>query len=443
MRIDARSAARICSGSVVSADGRDGEVSADGIWFDTRTLAPGQAFVAIRADRDGHDHLRAARDAGAPFALVERGRSHTGLVCVEVDDTLVALAALGSHCRDRLAASCANRVVGITGSAGKTSTKQLIAAVLAAGFPGAVAAPASLNNDIGVPVTLACAPESTPAITLEMGMRGFGEITRLCSIARPVVGVVTNVGDAHSARVGGRDGVARAKSELVRALPAGGTAILNADDQRVSAMAAVTSASVLTYGSATSADVRFVVASRDREGRATAVFSADGRSATGEVPFVGDHMVANAAAAVATGLACGMDLDTCVQALAGADGVDGRGSWRTSGAVRILDDSYNANSGSMTAALAVLAGSGSGKLFAVLGAMAELDEPERAHRSIAEGAAELGVTVLPLETDLYGMPAMTLDAVVAEIRATGGCSVLVKGSRAARTERVVEALLSR
>ena len=443
MRIDAHSAARIVSGTVVGADGADDAVAADGIWFDSRTLSPGQAFVAIRADRDGHDHLGAARDAGAPFALVERGRALPGLVCIEVDDTLVALAALGSHCRDRLAATCAHRVVGITGSAGKTSTKQLVAAVLSAGFPGAVAASASLNNDIGVPVTLACAPESTPAIVLEMGMRGFGEIARLCSIARPVIGMVTNVGDAHSARVGGREGVARAKSELVQALPAGGTAVLNADDPRVSAMAASTSAAVLTYGSAGSADVRFDVASRDREGRATAVFTAHGRSAAGLVPFVGDHMVANAAAAVAAGLACGMDLEACVDALAGARGVDGRGSWRSAGAVRILDDSYNANSASMTAALAVLAGSGTGKLFAVLGAMAEIDEPERAHRSIADGAAELGVALLALETDLYGVPAMTLDEVVAEIASAGECSVLVKGSRASRTERVVEALLAR
>jgi len=154
-------------------------------------------------------------------------------------------------------------------------------------------------------------------------------------------------------------------------------------------------------------------------------------------------MVANAAAAVAAGLACGMDLEACVDALAGARGADGRGSWHSAGAVRILDDSYNANSASMTAALAALAGSGTGKLFAVLGAMAEIDEPERAHGSIADGAAELGVALLALETDLYGVPAMSLDEVVAEIASAGECSVLVKGSRASRTERVVEALLAR
>ena len=208
-------------------------------------------------------------------------------------------------------------------------------------------------------------------------------------------------------------------------------------------MVGVTSASVLTYGSGGSADVRFAIASRDREGRATAMFTVDGRSATGQVPFVGDHMVANAAAATAVGLACGMDLEACVGALADARGVDGRGSWRSAGAIRILDDSYNANSGSMTAALAVLAGSGTGKLFAVLGAMAELDDPERAHRRIADGAAELGITLLALETDLYGSPPSTLDEVVAEVVSAGECSVLVKGSRAARTERVVEALLAR
>lgn len=438
MRIDAASAARIVSGTLVGDD-----AVADGIWFDTRTLNPGRAFVAIVGDRDGHDHLDDARVAGAPFAIVGRGRSVPGLTCVEVDDTLAALAALGSHCRDRLDVACDGRVVGITGSAGKTSTKQLVAAVLGAGFPGAVAAEASLNNDIGVPVTLACAPSSTPAVVLEMGMRGFGEISRLCAVARPVIGVVTNVGDAHSARVGGRDGVARAKSELVRAVPPSGTAVLNADDPRVSAMSQLTDAHVLTYGSSPSAGVRWSIVSRDREGRVTARFDHDTASSTGFVPLVGDHMVANAAAAVAVGLACGMPLVECVGALASAEGIDGRGTWHANGVVRVLDDSYNANSTSVTAALAVLAGAGSGALFAVLGEMAEIDEPERAHRSVAEGAAEMGVTVLPLETGLYGPAAMSVEEVLGVVRGAGPCSVLVKGSRSTRTERVVAALLGR
>ena len=333
--------------------------------------------------------------------------------------------------------------MGITGSAGKTSTKQLIGAVLAAGFPGAVASAASLNNDIGVPVTLACAPEGTPAIVLEMGMRGFGEIQRLCALARPEIGVVTNVGDAHSARVGGRDGVARAKSELVQALPESGTAILNADDPRVVAMSALTGARIITFGTGPSADVRWGIMSRDRDGRATARFDRDGESATGVVPLIGDHMVANAAAAVSVGLACGMQLEDCVSALSAAEGIDGRGSWHSVGAIRILDDSYNANSTSVTAALSVLAGAGTGVLYAVLGEMAELDEPLRAHQVIADGAAELGVTVLPLETAMYGPAAMSVEEVVAVVRNAGPCSVLVKGSRSARTERVVQALLGR
>lgn len=436
MRIDAASAARIVSGTLVGHD-----AVADGIWFDSRVLAPGQAFVAIRAERDGHDHLADARSAGAPFALVERGRSLPGLACVEVDDTLAALAALGSHCRDRLDDSCRGRVVGITGSAGKTSTKQLIAAVLGHGFAGTVAASASLNNDIGVPVTLACAPSLTPAIVLEMGMRGFGEIARLCAIARPVIGVVTNVGDAHSARVGGRDGVERAKSELVRALPTEGTAVLNADDPRVARMASLTDGGVVTYGSAHSSDVRWDIVARDHEGRATARFHHDGGSSSGLVPLVGDHMVANAAAAVAVGIACGMTLDDCVGALAATGTIEGRGTWRTNGQVRVLDDSYNANSTSVTAALAALVGAGTGTLFAVLGEMAEIDDAHQAHRVIADGAAELGVRLLPFETTLYGPAAMSLEHIVDVVRGAGPCSVLVKGSRSTRTERVVEALL--
>lgn len=274
-------------------------------------------------------------------------------------------------------------------------------------------------------------------------MRGFGEIARLCTLARPEIGVVTNVGDAHSARVGGRDGVARAKSELVHALPASGTAVLNADDPRVVAMAWLTEARILTFGSGPGADVRWSIESRDREGRATARFDHDGATAAGLVPLVGDHMVANAAAAVAVGRACGMALPDCVAALAAARGIAGRGTWLTAGTVRILDDSYNANSTSVTAALSVLAGAGTGVLYAVLGEMAELDDPERAHRAIAEGAAELGIGLLALETPMYGVPSMSVEEIATIIRGAGACSVLVKGSRATRTERVVEALLGR
>ncbi|MEY2966198.1 MAG: putative UDP-N-acetylmuramoyl-tripeptide:D-alanyl-D-alanine ligase, partial [Actinomycetota bacterium] len=277
--------------------------------FDSRHLLSGQAFVAVRSDSgDGHDHLAAAASAGAPWALVERGLSHPALPCVEVDDTLVALGQIASHCRERLDASCGTRIVGITGSAGKTTTKDLVHAVLARGYPGAEASANSLNNDIGLPVTLANADEKCPALVVEMGMRGFGEIARLCRLARPSIAVVTIVGDAHSERVGGIEGVARAKSEIVEGLAPGGTAILNADDARVIAMASLHSGRTVSYGASASADVRFAVESRDSFGRARVSFAHGGALSATQVPFPGDHMASNAAAAVAVGLACGMAL---------------------------------------------------------------------------------------------------------------------------------------
>ena len=189
-----------------------------------------------------------------------------------------------------------------------------------------------------------------------MGMRGFGEIERLCEIGRPVIGVLTNVGDAHAERVGGIDGVARAKGELIESLPEHGIAILNADDERVRAMSARTWAKVMTYGSAVGADIRWSPVETLNDGRVTTLFEYDGDSAMGTPSLPGEHMSANAAAAVAVGVATGMTLSQCVEAIGTELHETGRLIWREglSGS-KILDDSYNANSTSMIAALHVLA----------------------------------------------------------------------------------------
>jgi len=394
MRITA-SAVAGCTGGRVAG----GDAEADGLSFDTRTLVPGEAFVALVADRDGHDHLGAAIAAGAPFAIVERGRAVEGLVCVEVDDTLDALA-VGRMCRDRIEGV---PVVGITGSAGKTSTKDFVLSVLRAGLGTVHGAHKSFNNDVGVPVTLASVPDGARAVVVEMGMRGHGEIARLCSVARPTVGIVTIVGDAHSDRVGGIEGVARAKAELPSSLPADGTAVLNGDDERVAAMAGATRAGVVTYGTSMHNDVRVVTVSVDDEGRHTVDISHDGRT-VGNVELAGQRM-----------------------------------QWRTSpSGARILDDTYNANSASMEAALRTLAAVDAGERVAVLGAMAEVEDPASAHRAVAATADALGIAVLPLETDLYGTPAMSVDDVAARLAGAGKSTVvLVKGSRSSRTERVV------
>lgn len=436
MRITASEVARLSGGRLVGAD-----TTAAGVSFDTRSLRAGDAFVAIVDNRDGNDFLGDAVRAGASFALVSRGRSIAGITCVEVDDTTVALGEWGLHARRRMSAQVGDRVVGITGSAGKTSTKNLVHAVLSQSFAHTHAAAHSLNNDIGVPVTLINAPDDVDAIVIEMGMRGFHEIDRLCRVAEPVIGIITNIGDAHGERVGGADGIARAKGELVEALPSHGTAILNGDDARCVAIGDRASCRVLTYGSA-AADLRWTAQSTDRYGRVTVIFGYGDQTAVATPALPGVHMAANAAAAVLAGISCGLDLHTAASGIGKETEEFGRMVWmqRADGR-RVLDDSYNANTASMLAALEVLAASEPGRKIAVLGKMSEVTDAAVAHTTVANRARELGIEVLALETSAYGTDAMLLDDVVNAVTGGDWDALLVKGSRAAACERVVQRLL--
>jgi UDP-N-acetylmuramoyl-tripeptide--D-alanyl-D-alanine ligase len=240
MRFGARDAALAVGGRLVGPD-----VAIDGVSFDSRSLQPGQLFVPLVAERDGHDFIPTALERGAAAYLTSRPPTDGAIAgsAIEVADTLQALMALAA---DRVRRSPAT-VIGVTGSVGKTSTKDLAWAALAASRR-TWANERSFNNDQGLPTTVLNAPDDTEVLVLEMGMRGFGEISRLCGIAPPSIGVVTRVAEAHSDRVGGIDGVARAKAELVEALPAAGIAVLNADDHRVRAMAARCAGSVLLFG---------------------------------------------------------------------------------------------------------------------------------------------------------------------------------------------------
>ena len=437
MRIKASHVALITSGTLVGND-----VEALGLSFDSRAIKPGVAFVAIVAERDGNDFVDAAASKGAAFAIVSRGRSSDALPCIEVDDTTAALAVLGRALQDQLRAQSLQHVVGITGSAGKTTTKNFVRAVLQAGFSSVYASEASLNNDIGVPVTIADAPDDVEALVIEMGMRGFHEIDRLCGIAAPNIGIVTNVGDAHGDRVGGPDGIAVAKGELIASLPADGVAVLNADDVRVKAMASLTTARVITFGSGENADVRYEITETDEDGRCTAVFTFDNHTATGTPMLPGEHMVMNAAAALAAGLACGMSLATAAKGIGREELETGRMCWLEAvNGLRILDDSYNANEHSMLAALQVIADLQVRTRFAVLGAMAEVADSEQAHRRVADFAASHKITVIGLETDLYGTPALSVEEALKELAFHHPHVVLVKGSRSAKTERIVHELI--
>lgn len=408
------------------------DVVIDGASFDSRSSAPGELFVPLVADRDGHEFIEAARQRGIAAYLTSRPSG--GGSAIVVDDTAVALMELAAWARSRLEIP----VIGVTGSVGKTSTKDLIAAAL--GASRSVAANVrSFNNEQGLPVTILAAPDGVEALVVEMGMRGFGEITRLCEVARPTVGVVTSVAASHTERVGGIDGVAIAKRELVEALPASGTAILNADDERVVAMAGRSSATVVTYG--LGGDVRLSEIVLDDLARPS--FRVDTPWGRGEVRLAtsGAHMASNAVAAIAVAGVVEGRIDAAVEAL-GTAVVSGMRMevGRTAAGAVIVNDAYNANPDSMRAALRALSGIRADRRIAVLGEMAELDDPPAGHQRVIHDAVGLGIEVIAVGTDLYGI--RPVDDPVSALGELGqGDAVLVKASRVAGLERVALALL--
>ncbi len=309
MRFSARSAAEACGGRLVGED-----IVLDGASFDSRTLRPGELFVPIVAAHDGHDFIAAALAAGAP-AYLTAGPIVGVATAIVVSDTADALTDLGRWARDRLASGVGRRVVGITGSVGKTSVKDLAAAAVGGRWRMA-ANPRSYNNEQGLPVTLLDAADDSEALVLEMGMRGPGEIDRLCEIGRPSIGVVTVVAPAHTERVGGLDGVARAKAELIDALPADGMAILNADDPRVLAMAGRTSARRLTFGGPVSGADVAVADLSPRATRPVPSFTVGTPWGSVDVGLTvpGAHMAINAVAALAVALVCDVPLEAAADA---------------------------------------------------------------------------------------------------------------------------------
>ena len=435
VRFRASDAAAATGGRLVGDD-----VELAGASFDSRTLNPGQLFVPIVADRDGHEFISAAAGAGAAATLTAQGSAAavaSGLSAIEVIDTSQALMDLARWAAGRLDAV----VVGITGSVGKTTTKDFAAAAIRSGR-AVTANHRSNNNEQGLPVTVLNAADDTEVLVLEMGMRGFGEIRRLCTVAPPTLGVVTSIAAAHTARLGGIDGVARAKAELIEALPEHGVAILNADDSRVRSMATRTSAGSITYGESADADVRIDDVDLDDLARPSfRVRTPWGRTDVA-LRVSGRHMVGNAAAAIAAAGALGVDLASAAEAVGAADLSASRMALHTlpSGAV-VIDDAYNANPASMAAALDALLAMPATRLVAIVGLMAELENPSEAHTAVATRAAEHGIELIAVGTDLYGVT--PTDDPVAAVGALGrDTAVLVKGSRVAALDRVAAALLA-
>ncbi len=421
--------------------------------YDSRKVGPGGLFLAVPGEHvDGHDFAHAAIDQGAVAVLCTRS---IAVPRIEVADPIEALTALATVVARRLDAT----VIGITGSSGKTSTKDLLASVLA-GFGPTVAAVGSANNELGHPYTVLRADASTRFLVLELGARGVGHIRHLTEIAAPHVGVVLNVGSAHLGEFGSREAIAQAKGELVEALPAEGVAVLNADDELVSAMAERTTAHVVEFGMAAHADVRATEVQLDELGRPGFTLHAAGASAPVQLRLVGVHHVSNALAAATVALSVGMPIALVAEAL---DEATATSRWRMEMSERpdgvvVINDAYNANPESMRAALdalAAVAAARDARMVAVLGHMAELGPDERAaHEEIGRHAAQLGVARLvavgeeartiadtaALEGSWRGEASTVpdveaaIDLVRNELRP--GDVVLVKASRAASLERV-------
>lgn len=433
----------------------------DGVATDTREVARGGLFVALRGERfDAHDFLEDAARAGAGAALVDRPQSPeriaalaaAGMALVEVDDVRRAFGRLGRwH-----AARCGARRVAVTGSNGKTTTKELLRAALSAAGP-TVASRKSFNNDVGLPLTLLSIEPATRFAVLEIGTNHPGEIAALADLARPEVGIITNCSHSHIEFLGDLDGVVREKGALLEALPPHGVAVLNADDPAEPTLRARTRARVVTFGIRRPADFRAVDIRFDFR---RLVFKLRGQRTY--VPLGGCHNVGNALAALAAADALGVPLADAIAALWRVEAPPMRLAPLRLDGVTLLDDTYNANPGSVEAALRTLAAmpaAAVGRRFVVLGDMLELgpQSPElhrkcgelmgllpdawllaagaQAH-AVAAGAAARG---LPAERILTCADGAGAAALVVPLLQRGDF-VLVKGSRGMQMEQVVRAI---
>ena len=410
------------------------DVMVDGATIDTRTASAGRLYVPIVAERDGHEFIPVALERGATAYLT--AREPVGATAIVVADTAVALMQLGLLAREHMN----GRVIGITGSVGKTTTKDLLRQCLASTF-GVAASERSFNNELGLPLTLLNAPDDVQWVVLEMGARGVGHVARLAQVGLPDVGIVTSVAKAHVEYFGDLEGVARAKSELVTALPPSGVAVLNFDDPRVARMVSVSACPVLGYAVEGNAEVRAERVVLDPELRPRFRLSTPWGAADVELALHGIHQVPNALAAAAAALWCGVSLGDVTAALAGATGSPLRMEvHRVPDGPVLVVDCYNANPASTEAALRSMAALPAARRLALLGLMAELGpETEAEHRKVARLAEELGIEVVGFQTGLYGSAEVTsADDAVALLRALGpGDAALVKGSRVARLEEVV------
>ncbi|MEW6726718.1 MAG: UDP-N-acetylmuramoyl-tripeptide--D-alanyl-D-alanine ligase [Bacillota bacterium] len=428
----------------------------DSVSTDSRRIGGGELYVALRGLRfDGHDFVADAAVRGAAAVLIQRDVPLPGEVAaVRVEDTLPALQALARHNRR----VCGVPAIAVTGSTGKTTAKDMIAAVLAVRFR-VLATTGNFNNEIGVPLTLLELNEKHQAAVVEMGMRGPGEIARLASIAEPHGAVITNVGETHIERLGSVENIARAKGEALDFIGKDGFALLNADSPYLAEQAQRCRGRVRFFGTSPAAAIR-LLAYQHADGGSRNVVSVDGHEYRLELPVPGRHNAVNALAAIGAGLEMGMDFASIQQGLSRLQLSPMRQAIVDLGGVTVLNDAYNANPASMRAALAVLKEmAGTRPTVAVLGNMFELGErAQAAHYEVGEACAREGVGYLVTVGNLARETARgALENGMAEDRVRpcadneealnalkellkGHEFVLVKGSRGMKMETVVAGL---
>jgi len=448
--ISLQTIAEVCQGTVHAVNGQGAEVTVTSVDTDSRRVLPGQLFVALPGDKfDGHDFLPQVAAQGAVAALISKP-ADAPLPTVLVKDTRLALGQLASWWRQQLALP----LIAVTGSNGKTTTKEMIAAIMQVSVGGAdkvLATAGNFNNDIGMPLTLLRLRDTHRCAVIEIGMNHLGEIDYLTRLARPNVAVINNAGTAHIGELGSRANIAKAKGEIFAGLSDDGIAVINADSEFAQDWRGLSKTRrVLSFGVHAAADIRGEMLGTDSTFR----LHYQGETVTLTLAVPGVHNIMNALAAAAASLAAGASLADVAQGLQGFAGVKGRLQVKVAAnGAKVVDDTYNANPDSMQAALDVLKTAGASTVF-VMGDMGELGpDAETMHAQIGLYAKASGISRLyalgrftPAAVQAFGLHAQhfaTIEALVAalQVETTAKDVVLVKGSRFMQMERVVNALV--
>ncbi len=436
--------AAACGGTLVCGDAEE-QLTITSVERDSRQIKPGSLFLAIKGERaDGHEYIEKCYDSGAVCAVCERAPK-AKKPYILVPSTLDAVKEIGRAYREKFDIP----VVGVSGSVGKTSTKEMLYAVLSQKYK-THKTQGNLNNELGVPLTLLSMPEDAEAAVIEMGISGFGEMTRLSRMVKPTVCVLTVIGCCHLENLGDRDGVLRAKTEMFSHAQSGAAFVLNGDDDKLSTVTSVGGTKPIFFGLGEGNRYRAENIQNNGEGGVSCTLCFDGERLDVTIPAIGSYMVTNALAAVAVGRLLGLDNDELRRGVEAYKTVGSRANVINTGRLRIIDDCYNANPTSVRASLDTLMNF-DGRRVAVLGDMKELGANELAlHYDTGAYAKELGVDAViavgPLAKELASGANGAWFEDIEQAKAAlpellqDGDTVLVKASHSMQFEKITEFL---